>query len=87
MGKYTLMKSIVMHDWCPVYKHEVNNLYLYTNRDGLWCVSDTAGYDSCTLIQDSDHKHPSPVKTVPWEYMSDDGDWREDVTLKVFPCY
>ena len=42
MGRYTLVKNIVMHDDSPVYKHDKQEMYLYRCKSG-WCVNTTAG--------------------------------------------
>ena len=74
------------HAYCPVYKHEKEDMYLYSDDRGDWCVGDIVGDSRCFLWQDSgDDFPPSPFKTVPWENC--DNEWSEDVTLRVYPCY
>ena len=86
MGKYSLVRNIVMPKYCPVYKHDDKEFYLY-KLEGYWCISDIAGDDEYSFFQPSDNS-PSPVKTVPWHYFArDEAEFREDVTLKIYPCY
>ena len=95
MGRYTLVRdTVVMWDVgdeiisTSVYKKDDNEIFLYVNMRGLWCVSDTAGKLACSIMQPNDGEFSlSPSKTLPWKY-SEKGAWMDDDhTLKVFPCY
>merc|ERR1712059_211263 len=89
MGRYTLCQNFVSQDDTPVYKHDKNNYYIYREKSGKWCVGPTVGHNACTLHQKSEHSL-SPNKTKPWFYgypVAAGGEWQEDQTLKVFPCY
>ena len=86
MGRYTLCRNIVTNEEHPVYKHEEGEVYLYTIKNGNWCVGPVAGNDVCYLLQKSNNS-PSPHKTIVWQYASCTGDWPVDQTLKVYPCY
>ena len=85
MGKYTLVRTIVMYQGIPVYKHDEEDIYLYRNETGDWCVGKTAGDNMYALMQPSKTSLLSPSKTLPWEYF--DGKWSNDITLIVYPCY
>ena len=85
MGRYTLVKNIVMQDDSPVYKHDRQDMYLYRSKSG-WCVSGTAGYRKSHLSQLSNCSL-SPSKTLPWQYADTTNHWQEDITLRAYPCY
>jgi len=90
MGRYTLVKNMVMNGDCAVYKQDEGDHFLYANCEGQWCVGEVAGSSMCVLFQpcDGDDLYPSPHKTVPWLYSDlEEMGWVEDVTLRVFPCY
>ena len=42
-GKYTSVRNIVTHAYCPVFKHEKEDMYLYSDDRGDWCVGDIVG--------------------------------------------
>ena len=84
MGRYTLCPNFVTPGCIPVYKKDVGDHYLYQCENGNWCVGPVAGDGFAFLNQKS--KSPSPSKTIPWKLFSDNG-WKEDETLKVYPCY
>ena len=90
MGRYALFKRIVVDGHCPVYKHETQDYFLYRDSRGDWSVGDIVGDSKCWLQQESSDEEvdrsPSPPKTVSWLYV-DLGGFREDVTLRVYPCY
>ena len=88
MGRYTLVRNMLINGDCAVYKQDDGEHYLYTNCEGQWCVGGVAGSGMCLLYQHCDDPHPSPHKTVPWLYsdLEEEG-WVEDFTLRVFPCY
>ena len=88
MGRYTLMKTIVLSEYSPVYEHDDREVYLYKGDNGEWSVGEIVGDDRCFLSQSSGDS-PSPLKTVTWEYSHSDSGrgWKEDVTLKVYPSY
>jgi len=85
MGRYTLYEYIVSQDGLPVYKKDDGNFFLYTDKNGNWCVGDVVGDNRCWLSQDS-NKSPSPDRTEVWKYIYEDT-WSEDITLKVHACY
>ena len=86
MGRYTLSRNIVMHDGSSVYKHDKTENYLYRNKNGNWCVGRTAGNMSCFFHQPMGNSSPTPSKTLPWKY-GDEGEWKDDVTLRIYPCF
>ena len=99
MGRYTLCENIATTNDHPVYKHEQDDLYLYTAMDGNWIVGPIPGGHRAFLVQRSRHS-PSPHKTISWKYYDPDYDasdsdsdtdpdnaWILDETLKVYPCY
>ena len=75
-----------MHDGSSVYKHDKTENYLYRNKNGNWSVGKTAGNMSCFLHQPMGNSSPSPSKTLPWKY-GDEGKWKDDVTLRIYPCF
>ena len=85
MGRYTLARNIVMYDGIPVYKHDEAEYYLFRNKTGNWVVSIIAGHNHYNLSQNNGDFSPSPLKTLPWRYSAPV--WKEDVTLRVYPCY
>ena len=94
MGRYTLSQKIVMncppHYNVPVYKKDGGNFYLYLNsseESGDWLVSDVVGYSAGYLQQLNlgGEPAPSPLQNLPWQYSSNG--WKDDDTLKVYPCY
>ena len=92
MGRYALLKHKVLDVHCPVYKHETQDYYLYRDPHGDWSVGDIVGDDSCHLRQGreygtSEDRAPSPPKTMSWQFADALGDLREDLTLRVYPCY
>ena len=87
MGRYTLCTNILTHGDTPVYKHDEREMYLYSNEDGDWSVSNVAGHGSSYLFQLSQN-YPSPHKTITWKYFVEKvGGFEDDETLKVYPCY
>ena len=97
MGRYTLVRNTVMihrkEERTPVYEKDYEH-FLYLSSSGRWCVSNTVGEKSCSLVQKLDGIGFSvlPSKTLPWRYSSGNVDgscsWMDDDnTLKVFPCY
>ena len=89
MGRYTLVKNMVMFGGIPVYKQDVGDAYLYRDEGGSWCVGDVAGDTMCYLRQPTEMEvFPSPHKTNAWIFKIENGElWDEDVTLRVYPCY
>ena len=71
MGRYTLVKNMLMNGDCAVYKQDDGEHFLYADCEGQWCVGDVAGSNLCFLYQpcDCDDHHPSPHKTFPWLYI------------------
>merc|ERR1719318_85899 len=89
LGRNTLMKTTVMYDGIPVYKHDQENLFLYRDKNGSWCIGKCAGDTKAFLLQcynSDDIPSVSPPKIIPWIY-SQNGGWEIDVTLRVLPCY
>ena len=84
MGRYSLYQNIVMQDETLVYKQDGGDNYLFIDERGNWIVCDVAGNDFGFLYQKS-NESPSPHKTIPWQYW--DGEWKDDGSLKVYPCY
>ena len=71
MGRYTLVRNIVMkdsgkEDRTPVYKKDERH-FLYLDTEGEWCVGDTVGDKRCFLFQEKDGIGFSllPSKTLP----------------------
>ena len=90
MGRYTLVRNIVMYDLSPVYKQDEGDYFLFRSKNANWAVGLIAGDEKFSLRQDSGIvKPPSPLKTLPWEHASScsASGWQEDVTIKVYPCY
>merc|ERR1719187_2947461 len=85
MGRYTLCQHKVTQGSIPVYKQDGGDSYLYRNNDGQWCVYGLPML-CCALAQKS-NMSPSPHKTIPWQYWDNDWNYRDDETLKVYPCY
>ena len=86
MGRYTLMRTIVLSKCSPVYKHDEREVYLYKTDNVGWCVGVIVGDCRCSLTQPSSDSS-SPLKTVTWKYWDNGCGWKEDVTLKVYPSY
>ena len=87
IGRYTLSRTIVMHDDSSVYKHDGGDIYLYRDKDGRWSVGPQAGNNKCYFHQANGNHSPSPSKTLPWKYIEYGGGGKDDVTLRIFHCF
>ena len=94
MGRYKLSKKNVTNcpplSNVPVYKKDGGKFYLYLTHRGNWIVSDVVGHSAGYIFQlNSGEPAPSPLKNLPWQYSSDANanGWKDDDTLKVYPCY
>merc|ERR1712179_588806 len=93
MGRYTLARDIVSmqgKERTYVYKKDEGTRYLYHNTLlEYWCVGRILGDRYCTLAQPNANDKPyyTPPKTKTWKHTTSEVGFKEDKTLKVYPCY
>jgi hypothetical protein len=70
MGRYTLVKNMVMFGGIPVYKQDVGDA-MYRDEGGSWCVGDVAGDTMCYL------RKPTEMEVFPSPHMDiQNREWR-----------
>ena len=83
LGRFKLMRNVVTQGHGFVYELEGGGSYLYKSSEGAWTIGRIAGGDDADLCQLIE---TDPLERV-WLYKFRPGEWREDLTITLIPCY